>query len=121
MELQEKPEPGSASAPGVGAEAARGGVKGEVRTGQHQGTHGARVWPHRRGLPDTGDVREELALAALEGPSLGARSSCRRPGRSPGAAVTMGEAPPPQRCLASAFPSPPDSLVLNPNPKPDSK
>ena len=76
---------------------------------------------HRRGLSDTADLWEELALAALEGPSLGARGSCRGPGRSPGAALTAGEAPPPQRCLASAFPSPPDSLVLNPSPKPDSK
>ena len=75
----------------------------------------------RRGLTDTADLREELALAAWEGPSLGARSSCRGPGRSPGAALTAGEALPTQRCLDSAFPSPPDSLVLNLSPEPDSK
>ena len=75
----------------------------------------------RRGLTDTADLQEELALSALEGPSLGPRGSCRWPGRSAGAALTTGEAPPPQHCLASAFPSPPDSLVLNPNPEPESK
>ena len=76
---------------------------------------------HRRGLSDTADLWEELALSALEGPSLGARGSCRGPGRSPGAALTAGEAPPPQRCLASAFPSPPDSLVLNASPEPEGR
>ena len=74
----------------------------------------------RRGLNDTADLREELALAALEGPSLGTRSSCRGPGRSLRAALTTREVPPPQHCLASAFPIPPDSLMLNPSPEPES-
>ena len=57
---------------------------------------------HRRGLSDTADLWEELALAALEGPSLGARGSCTGPGRSPGAALTAGR----PRCLSAALPRP---------------
>ena len=73
----------------------------------------------RHGLSDTGDLREELALAALEGPSLRARSSCRGPGRSLRATLTAGGGSaasalpslglPVSSRLSRAQPEPPDS------------